>query len=150
MNLYFSIFYQQTAASPVGKPHAYTRIFHCTGNACIGLTLISLFYRLQRLRHTSRGICNLSVWQNLTRTYRVSVTDLPRRNSHHFSQQIQISFRTKTGLCHTKSSECSRRRIICVDCFSVNVNHLEIIWPCRMCTGTLQDRPSQRRIRACI
>ena len=150
MNLYHFILHQQTASSPVRQPHAYTGIFHRTGDSCIRRLFINLFDSLQCLCNSCRGICDLSVWKHLSGPHRIPISDLPWRDSHHLRQQIQIPFCSKTGLCHAESAKCSSRRIVGIHGFSVNVNGLEIVRPCRMGTGSLQNRSAQRCIRTCI
>ena len=150
MDLYFSVLYQQAAAAPVGQSHAYARIFHGTGNPCIGFALIDVFYGFQCFRNTRGIIGNLSIRQHLSRTDGITVTDLPGRNAGHLCQQVQIPLGSKAGLGYSEASVCTGRRIIRVHRLSVYIDYLEIIRPRGMCTGTLQHGPAQRSVGPCV
>ena len=114
------------------------------------MAVVNILYCLQGLCQTGRRICNLSIRQHLSRTDCIQVTELPGIHTAHLCQKIDIHLRCKTGLCHAKASESSRRRIVGVNCLSVNVDHLIIIRSCCMGTGSLEHRPSKRCVSSRI
>ena len=150
MNLDLPFLDQQAAASPVRQSYAHARILHCTGDSGIRLAVIDVFYRFQRLCHRCGRIRNLAIWQYLSRTDRVAVANLPWRDPHHFRQLVQIHLRRKAGLGHAESTKCPCRRVIGIDCRTVDIYVLEIIGSGRMSTGPLEHRPAKGCVSAGI
>ena len=144
------VFHDQLHTSGIRDADTDTRIFHCTADSdrfpLCQSSLIILPNRLQCLNKTGRLIYDLTVRKHFSRTYRITVTNFPRCDSHSICHHIQKCFCCKTGLGDTKSTKSTRRRIICIIGSPFNFEILIMIWSCRMRAGTFEHRSAKRCI----
>ena len=71
------------------------------------MRVIIWLYSLKRFLKGSRYVGNLSVRQNLAGLYRISVTDLPRRDPDHAGQFVQDGLKGEFCLAYAKTSKRS-------------------------------------------
>ena len=141
--MYFSVYNGKDRSSKIRDTNADTGIFHSTGNTDILIVFKYIFDRFQCLHQSGRLIYDLTVWKHLSRPDCITVADLPGTDADLLCQLRQHHFHTEAGLCDTKTTESSSRRIICIICFSVNLEILVIIRSGCMRTGSFQNRSAK-------
>ena len=137
----------QLHAARIRDTNTYTGIFHGTADSdwfsCCHCSIIVFLNCFQCLNKSGRFIYDLPIRKNLSRTDRITITNLPRCDANFVSHHIQESFCRKTGLCYTKSTESSCRWIVCIVRGSLNLKIFIMVRTCRMGACTFQYRTAQ-------
>ena len=143
--------YDQFCTAFIRQADADACVLHGTGDARPArVALIGILYCKECLFQCRGAVCDLSVWQYLTRLDGVAVADLPRGNSDFLCKQIDIGLQSELTLAHTKTTECSCRRIICIVSVSPNICVLVTVRSYGVSTRPLKDRSAQGCICTCV
>jgi len=135
--------YPEPASSEIGDADSQARVFHRARYAGFRVFIVFIFDREQHLFKRRSIVRYLAIGKFFPRSDRIFEPELPRRKTDFLCEKVNVALRSKAALGDSEPSERARRRIVGVDCRSLDVDVVVVIRARRVRAGPLKDRAAQ-------